>query len=418
MDISKAKFIVGEASKGNVATIRLFDSVDWWSKGDFLREFEYLTNCVQPKLIRVLINSDGGSVMHGMSIFSAIQSCEIPTECIVEGIAASMASIIWAAGDKSLMRDYSILMIHNPFCSLDDDSDAEDMVKAFTEQIKTIYSKRFGLDEETVKNIMDGESGKDGTFFNATQAVELGIIPAENIIETNQQTRDVVNNMLSGVNDSGKIRNILEGVNAVLDIKKLDKSGFNKGDKVINLKTMSTEKSNVVSMEAVTATLGLKGDAEIKDVISRINSLKAVEAQLEEANKNLADMKTVVAGKEAAIDNLQKDLDKVNDSLKVYKDKEVEDFNNKVESTIEAAVEAGKITAEAKEGWITMAKENFELVESTLSSIPAREKISEAIGKDKDNAEAMKDAMKDVNAIMAKKVTAVVGENFEFKSLK
>lgn len=42
--------------------------------------------------------------------FSIIQQCPIEVETIVEGLAASMASVLWAAGTRSYMRDYSILI--------------------------------------------------------------------------------------------------------------------------------------------------------------------------------------------------------------------------------------------------------------------------------------------------------------------
>ena len=115
MDISQLKLIVGEAKEGEVATIRLFGRISEEVTSQFNAEFDFLESCVCPKLIRVLINSEGGSVLYGMSTYSTIQNSSVPTECIIEGMAASMGSVIWAAGTKSLMRDYSILMIHNPF---------------------------------------------------------------------------------------------------------------------------------------------------------------------------------------------------------------------------------------------------------------------------------------------------------------
>ena len=90
-----------------------------------IRNFLWVESYIKPSKIRVLINSSGGSVLYGMSIFSVIRNSSIPTECINEGLAASMGSIVWAAGDKSLMRDYAILMIHNPFDSTEDNKDTE-----------------------------------------------------------------------------------------------------------------------------------------------------------------------------------------------------------------------------------------------------------------------------------------------------
>ena len=114
MDTNTLQNIVGEAAPGRPASIRFFGRIDEVSASAFNAEFDYLETTVRPSLIRVLINSEGGSVLHGMSVYSTIRNSSIPTECINEGMAASMASIVWAAGERSLMRDYGILMIHNP----------------------------------------------------------------------------------------------------------------------------------------------------------------------------------------------------------------------------------------------------------------------------------------------------------------
>ena len=47
------------------------------------------------------INSEGGSVLHGMTVYAAIQNASVPTECVIEGMAASMVisskvdTVIW-----------------------------------------------------------------------------------------------------------------------------------------------------------------------------------------------------------------------------------------------------------------------------------------------------------------------------------
>ena len=174
--------IVGELRQGEPATIRFYGKITEESTARFNGEFDWLES-QHPSLIRVLINCEGGSVLHGMSSYATIQNSSVPTECINEGMAASMGSVVWAAGGRSLMRDYAILMIHNPFLP-SDDGEANEMVLAFTKQIKTIYRKRFGLSEKHIEAIMAGEAGKDGTFFDADTAVKAGIIPRDNILST------------------------------------------------------------------------------------------------------------------------------------------------------------------------------------------------------------------------------------------
>ena len=97
----------------------------------------WVQDYVKPSKIVISINSEGGSVLYGMGTFSIIQQCPIEVETIIEGMAASMASVLWAAGTRSYMRDYSILMIHNPFVREGNaPPDSEQIVKAFQKQIR------------------------------------------------------------------------------------------------------------------------------------------------------------------------------------------------------------------------------------------------------------------------------------------
>ena len=424
MDTEKFQNILGEAKSGEVATIRFFGKVTEESTSQFNAEFDFLENCVRPSLIRVLINSEGGSVLFGMTTYSTISNSKIPTECVIEGIAASMGSIIWAAGDVSLMRDYAILMIHNPFQPSEDDEDKEepsDLVKAFTKQIETIYRKRFGLKAEHVRSIMSGEADKDGTFFDATAAVKAGIIPATNVLHTSKQICDKVKCELSGLEETSRIQDMMQEISAFLPpeigIKLFDSQTPNL-PQTDNTQNMSTEKNNSPEYAAVAATLGMKENYEVKDVMARINSLVAVEAKLKESEKSLTDAQTVIAGKDATITNLQKDLSAATASLTTYQQKEADEKKAKNETMIEAAIVAGKISRETKTDWLAMAESNPELVENTLKGIPEREQISKEIASDPANIQAAATATKTVEQKMAEKVTQVVGENFEFKKMK
>ena len=84
---------------------------------------------------------------------------------------------------------------------------------------------------------------------------------------------------------------------------------------------MSTEKTNSPEYAAVAATLGLKDNYEVKDVMARLNTLVSVEAKLKETEKSLTDAQTVIAGKDATITNLQKDLTTATASLSAYQQK-------------------------------------------------------------------------------------------------
>lgn len=420
MDINHLQFVVGEAKTNEIATIRFFGRITDESTSRFNEEFDFLENVIRPSCIRVMINSEGGSVLYGMSTYSTIRNSKVDTECVIEGMAASMASIIWAAGNRSLMRDYAILMIHNPMLPESGD-EPSDMVLAFTRQIETIYRKRFGLKAEHIRSIMNGEAGKDGTFFDAAGAVKAGIIPAENVLQTTKQLCDKVRNEINVNADIPHIEALMNRICAEATSLISENKPFSTVTPTLNETENSTDmnEEKKVSLEygAVAAALGMQDQYEVKDVMSRVSDLIAVEAKYKEVSKSLADAQTVIAGKDATIQNMQTDLDAANTRLGEYERKEEAERQARIKELVASAQKAGKITLESMAQWEEMAATNFDLVERTLSNIPAREQISKEIATDPTNVQAASAATKTAEDVMTEKVTEVIGSTFEFKKL-
>lgn len=420
MDVNNLKYVVGKAETNQPAIIRFFGSVDSFSTDCFNEEFLWLQDYVKPSKIVVLINSDGGSVMYGMSTFSIIQSCPIEVDCIIEGIAASMGSVIWAAGDHLYMHDYSILMIHNPFVYDNDNEDAniKNMVNAFRKQIETIYVKRFGLSKDKVRAIMDGEGDADGTYLSAKEAVNAGILPDTNIIKTSKQVVEKVKSQIEGVKSVASICDIMNSalkevdenklLSEVVSIRTQNNQNFNP---VVTGQEQNTMKENEnVQFNAVTAQLGLEAETSLQSVSARITQLVNAESELKNVKNELGELKIKFKGKETEVVNLQKNLSDVEGQLKVYKDAEEKARNASIDAMVEDAIKAGKIDAGSKEDWVGMAKANLDMVKKTLDSIPGRDNIVDEIAKDPENKNDAEEAMKDVNAKLAEKVKAVVGD--------
>lgn len=420
MDVNNLKYVVGKAETNQPAIIRFFGSVDSFSTDCFNEEFLWLQDYVKPSKIVVLINSDGGSVMYGMSTFSIIQSCPIEVDCIIEGIAASMGSVIWAAGDHLYMHDYSILMIHNPFVYDNDNEDAniKNMVNAFRKQIETIYVKRFGLSKDKVRAIMDGEGDADGTYLSAKEAVDAGILPATNIIKTSKQVVEKVKSQIEGVKSVASICDIMNSalkevdenklLSEVVSIRTQNNQNFNP---VVTGQEQNTMKENEnAQFNAVTAQLGLEAETSLQSVSARITQLINAESELKNVKNELGELKIKFKGKETEVANLQKNLSDVEGQLKAYKDAEEDARNASIDAMVEDAIKAGKIDAGSKEDWVGMAKANLDMVKKTLDSIPGRDNIVDEIAKDPENKNDAEEAMKDVNAKLAEKVKAVVGD--------
>lgn len=413
MDPKNLKFVVDGYSEGKPAIIRFYGDVDYWSVADFNSEFVWLEEYVHPSKIIILINSAGGSVIEGMSTFSVIQNCTIPTECVIEGIAASMGSIIWAAGDRLYMHDYSILMIHNPFMSCGgerDDSESQ-AIEAFRAQLEMVYCKRFNMSSEQVKAIMDGEGDNDGTFFTAESAVNAGFISSSHVIATSPAIFDSIKNKIEGVKGATAICSAMAA--AISDI---NESELLKAIESIHDKKDNSHLTNKVMNEqnelfnSVVALLGCAQGSNIASVTAEIKDLQAKAKELGELKNQLSELQIKLTGKEAEVVNLQANLDEAKAALKVFEDAKAAAFEAEVLATIEGAIKDGKITEDSKEAWVTMAHTSFETVKASLESIQARTIISQELKNNPQAAQAAQEALKTAEEKMAEKVKEVVGE--------
>lgn len=430
MNTEQFKYVVGEANAGQPAYMRFYGRIDEYSARNFNDEFLWLQDYVKPSKIVISINSEGGSVLHGMGTYSIIQNSPIETETIIEGIAASMGSVLWAAGTRSYMRDYSILMIHNPFYNHKKDNSSEitennsednrQMVEAFRKQIETIYTKRFGLTKDKVRQIMDGEEGCDGTYFDAKQAVKAGILSADNIIKTSKQVCSKVKNQIEGLIEATQIQEMMASINAELgEIKPVDFADSIPNQNQIqnsnSQEKMAKEQEN--AFDSVYAQLGLKETADISEVVNSINTLKDSAKKLADVQSAYDAMKIQKEGLDAKLTNVQNELNDVKTQLQTYKDAEKAQRDAEINQFVDAAIKDNKIKPESKSMWVEMAQTNFEMVQNTLNSIDKQDKISEKIAEDPANVDAAKSGMEEAERRMQAAVTAAVGEDFEFAHL-
>ena len=415
------KHVRGEYKSGSPANIYYFSDVSEWDSKEFLAEFDYLVEYVKPSVINVHINSTGGSCIDGIGIFSKIIDCPIPVHCYNDGLAASIASVIWAAGKKMFMKDYALLMIHNPFINGSTGTENEKaIVDAFIKQIVTIYKTRFGLSDERIKEIMDGEEGKDGTFFTAEEAVKAGFLPKENVIVTTPILRESIAAKIHDIKDLSEISKVMESVEEPKKPTTPKNTITEKEQNSLTNPKKSMEKDNFTVFAAL---LGISSEkateesvcASISELKDKAKNFDTISAELESVKNELNECKTKLTGAETAKANLMKDLQDTKDSLQVYVEKENAEKEAAIVALVENAINDCKINKDAKETWIEMAKNNFELTKNTLDSIPARDNIGKEVAKA--NEQKAEDGLKDAEAELKAKVDAVVGADFKFRHI-
>lgn len=137
--------------------------------------------------LTVRINSPGGDVSAGVSIYNMLNEHDGEVTVKVDGIAASIASLISMAGDKIIMLPGSMMMVHLPWVfaagNADDLEGAVAMLKKTGESMTPIYAARTGLSEERVNELLKAE-----TWMTAQDAVELGF--ADEAIEAKTSLAD------------------------------------------------------------------------------------------------------------------------------------------------------------------------------------------------------------------------------------
>lgn len=134
--------------------------------------------------ITVHINSYGGEVAEGIAIFNALKAHKAHVTTVCDGMACSIASVIFMAGDQRVMNEASLLMIHNAWTRAS--GDASDLRKqaddldTITGMSKSAYLAYVDLDEEELAAWMDAE-----TWITPDMAIEHGFATrVEPIVET------------------------------------------------------------------------------------------------------------------------------------------------------------------------------------------------------------------------------------------
>ncbi len=151
-----------------------------------IAQFLFLESDSPEKDIHLYINSPGGSVAAGLAIYDMMQfvKCDIATFCM--GSAASMGSLLLAAGTKG--KRYSMpntrIMIHQPHLGggglggqvTDIELHAKELVKT-KEKLVKIYERHTGLGYDILYNKMERDY-----FMSAEEAKSLGLV--DHIVES------------------------------------------------------------------------------------------------------------------------------------------------------------------------------------------------------------------------------------------
>lgn len=184
---------------------------------------EQVRNQPEAASFKVNINSQGGVVDTGFQIYDYLKSLKVPITTIGDGIVASIATVIFMAGDTRILNDGTRWMIHLPAGEM---RGTADQMESFAKEIRIaekrlidFYKDTTGISEEGIKPLLANE-----TWLSIEQAVNLGFATLKpqpimavayftNNLNTNinmtQEDKSWIENLFAPLFKKAKVTNII-----------------------------------------------------------------------------------------------------------------------------------------------------------------------------------------------------------------
>ena len=269
--------------------IRIFGEIGFFSISaeDFLEE---LDNLGEVDTIRLHINSPGGEVFDGFTIYNVLKRHPAKVSVLIDGVAASIASVIAMAGDTVIMPENAFIMMHNPMMFAGGDAKdfrnaADVLEKIKTNAVKAYSKKATELSKDELAEMMDDE-----TWLSAEEAVEKGFA-------------DEIEGILDEPNEGGKLEshNFKRIPQAAMCFFQSEKNANNEG---AGSKPKSSTKRKEEPSESGNSEINnnenspQKGDGKMplnaKEIAMKISqnqarAMKAIAIKLEMAKLKLSD---------------------------------------------------------------------------------------------------------------------------------
>lgn len=293
------------------------------------------------KRIKVYINSIGGSVIDGMSIYNAIlrSKCKVDTYCV--GIAASIAGVIFQAGKKRIMADYGILMFHKAAGAT-----SSEMYESISNSIATMVASRSGKEVEEIRNIMNLTTWVSPADETVKYQGFWDEVESSNELNKKRLSETALVDVTAAWKEGSLILNKALDTNKKIDMKKL----ANKLN--LNSESANIEEAAIVEIEKI--------ENKANVAVARV---KELETDKETLSTSLSEMKnkvTELEGKLSAKENAEAEA-----KLTVVK--------NNADAFIKEAAKVGKIKNDEAtiKAWNDKVKSesDFEDVKNLINSI-------------------------------------------------
>jgi ATP-dependent protease ClpP protease subunit len=173
-------------AQGDSAEILIYEEIgdSFWGGGVNPKQFAAdLKALGDVKTLNVRLNSPGGDVFDGVTIYNQLAQHPAAVNVYIDGLAASIASVIAMAGEKICIADNAMMMIHNAWAGTVGDANdmrkMADILDKVNTNVAGTYSKRSGQSNSAVLKLMANE-----TWMTGQEAVDEGF--ADEIMQSSK----------------------------------------------------------------------------------------------------------------------------------------------------------------------------------------------------------------------------------------
>jgi ATP-dependent Clp protease protease subunit len=263
----------------------------WWDDSGITEaEFrEALKGIPEGRQIRLLINSEGGSVKEGLGIYNAIKARSKDITARISGYALSIASVFPLAASKVISPKAAIWMVHKAWSyaqgNSDDMENSAKMLREHDEVLSDIYAAETGKDKSEWLDLMKAE-----TWIRGASAVEYGLADETEDDDAVAAYRPLHPDFISRCKNLSP--EILNTISAAAKGEQKTKSQTDNAKPITPAAVISDLEKGLVTFETMDSALGYPASEQIRKqlienaVIHAIQSTPAPKQGAENHNKS------------------------------------------------------------------------------------------------------------------------------------
>lgn len=300
------------------AEIDIFGTIgeDWFSEGFTMQRCREDLAAITSPNVTMNVSSLGGDVNHALVIHDLIKSHPSKFTAKIMGATASAGTIVALAADQVEMSKNALFLVHNAWTFAL--GNAEELRKTagdldqFDNRIVSIYKKKTGKRENTIRNLMAEEK-----WIDANEAQDFGFV--DKVYEPTKAAASMVRNQYEEIKADGRLPKLPENINHIINnemtlkdeiqtmfdgFKTEVKGWFSKPDEGEEPKAVTEDQVNakIEEIENKLKDLEVSNSQELAEKVTEIEALTAAK---DAAEANVTDLTAKLTSAQAKLDAIE-----------------------------------------------------------------------------------------------------------------